>query len=85
MYDYADFDSIITKDPVAEIVTCDLFYKYGLILIPAWISSHMSNKAWDGITYPFPNFNGRTVEVWKWIGNFIPHFIMDVITYPRWD
>ena len=26
----------------------------------------------------FPNFN--TVEVWEWISNFIPHFIMDVIT-----
>ena len=26
------------------------------------------------ITYPFPNFNGRTVEAWEWISNFIPHF-----------
>ena len=24
------------------------------------------------ITYPFPNFNGCTVEVWEWISNFIP-------------
>ena len=24
---------------------------------------------WDEITYPFPNFNGCTVEVWEWIGN----------------
>ena len=40
---------------------------------------------WDEITYPFPNFNGCTVEVWEWIGNFIPHFIMGVITYPFWD
>ena len=39
---------------------------------------------WDEITYPFPNFNGCTVEVWEWINNFIPHFIMDVITYPCW-
>ena len=50
---------------------------------------------WDVITYPFPNFNGATVEVWEWISNFIhtvevwewisnyiPHFIIDVITYP---
>ena len=39
---------------------------------------------WDEITYPFPNFNGCTIEVWAWISNFIPHFIMGVITYPFW-
>ena len=21
---------------------------------------------WDEINYPFPNFNGYTVEVWEW-------------------
>ena len=36
-------------------------------------------------TYPFPNFNGETVEVWEWISNSTPHFITDVITYPSWD
>ena len=51
------------------------FYYYGLTLIPAWISNHMHNKVWDEITYPFPNFNGGTIEVWVWISNFIPHFI----------
>ena len=40
---------------------------------------------WDGITYPFPNFNGATVEVWEWISNIIPHFLMDVIACPWWD
>ena len=35
--------------------------------------------------YPFLNFNGCTVEVYKWISNFIPHFMIDVITYPCWD
>ena len=25
-----------------------------------------------------------TVELWKWTSNFIPHFIMDVMTYPFW-
>ena len=39
------------------------------------------HRVWDEITYPFPNFNGCTVEVWKWISNFIPHFIMDVTTF----
>ena len=28
----------------------------------------------DALTFPFPNFNGATVEVWEWISNFIPHF-----------
>ena len=51
----------------------------------AWISNHMASKVWGEIIYPFPNFNGTTVEVWEWISNFIPHFIMDVITYPCWD
>ena len=40
---------------------------------------------WNEITYPFPNFNSCTVEVWKWISNFIPHYTMDIITYPCWD
>ena len=26
---------------------------------------------WDEIVYPFPNFNGETVEVWEWKNNFI--------------
>ena len=25
---------------------------------------------WDDITYPFPNFNSTTVEVWEWISKF---------------
>ena len=41
----------------------------------------MPNKAWGEITYRFPNFNDRTVEVWERISNFVLHFIMDVITY----
>ena len=52
-----------------------------LIRIPHYI--HF--KVWDEIAYPFPNFNGCTVEVWEWISNFIPHFKMDIITYPCWD
>ena len=35
---------------------------------------------WDEITYPFPNFNGATVEVWEWITNLISHFMMGVIS-----
>ena len=58
------------------------FYKYGSHLIPAWISNHMPSKVWGEITYPFSNFNGCTVAVWKGISYCIPHFIKDVIAYP---
>ena len=30
-------------------------------------SSYINYKVWDEITYPFPNFNGTTVEVWEWL------------------
>ena len=50
---------------------------------------------WDELIYPFPNFNGCTVEVWEWIrifislwewiSNLISHFAVHVITYPCWD
>ena len=40
----------------------------------------MHSKVYE-ITYPFLNFNGCTVEIWKWINCFVPHFIMDAITY----
>ena len=61
------------------------FYYHGLTLIPAWISNFIHCKLWYEIIYPFPNFNGCTVEVWKWISNFISHFAGHVITYPWWD
>ena len=46
---------------------------------------YVSSTVCDEITYLFPNLDGCTVEVWKWMNNFIPHFIMDVITYQCWD
>ena len=48
-------------------------------------SNYTHYNEWDEITYPFLNFNGATVEVYEWISNFIPQFIMDLITYPCWD
>ena len=45
----------------------------------------MPRKMRDEIMYPFPNFNGTTVEVSELISNFIPHFMIDVITYPCRD
>ena len=40
----------------------------------------MCSKADDEITYPLPNFNALSTEVWERIRIFITHFIMDVIT-----
>ena len=69
-----------------DIGAWDPFYfLHKLTSIPAWISNHMPSKARGDITYPFPKFNSVTVEVWEWISNFIPHFIMDVITYECCD
>ena len=54
-------------------------------LIPAWIDNYVHYKMLDEITYPFPNFNGWTVEVWECINNFIPNFNGHVVTYPCGD
>ena len=53
---------------------------YLWVPLPAWISNYTDYKMCDEITYPFPNFNGCTVEVWKWISNFIPHFACDYLS-----
>ena len=37
------------------------------------------------MTYPFPNFNGCTVEVWRFMNKFIPHLTRHVVTYPCSD
>ena len=49
------------------------------------MNNHIHSKVLDEIAYPFPNFNGVTGDVCEWISNIIPHFLMDVITNPRWD
>ena len=56
--------------------------RYKLTLIQRWISNCIHYKVWDKITYPFPNSNVCTVEVWEWLCNIIPHFIGYVITNP---
>ena len=40
---------------------------------------------WNEIIYPFPNFNGYTVEVWEWISTIILYILVEEITYPYWD
>ena len=46
-------------------------YQHGVTLIPARISNHVPNDAWNEITYPFPNF----VEAWEYINNLIPYLM----------
>ena len=55
------------------------------ISVATWISNYTHYKVCDEITYPFPNFNGCTVEVCEWISNFIPPAIGYVITCLCWD
>ena len=43
---------------------------------------YIYHKVWDRISYPFPDFNGAAIAVWKWMSNLIPHFTGHVITYP---
>ena len=35
---------------------------------------------YEFFTYPFPNFKSCNVEVWEWINNCTPHFIMRLST-----
>ena len=37
------------------------------------------------IIHQYPNSNGATVEVWKWVSNFIQNFIMAATTCPCLD
>ena len=48
----------------ARLTARSHFYQHGLTLIPTWISNCTHYNVWGGITYPFPNFNGATVEFW---------------------
>ena len=43
-----------------------------LTSISACINNNTYYKVLAEITYPFPNLNGTTVDVWEWISNFIP-------------
>ena len=42
-----------------------------------WLRAQLSVR-WIHLTIPC------TVEVWKWMNNFTPQFMIDVITYPCW-
>ena len=78
-------DEIIKTEGLGLLTLWGPIYLHDLTLISAWISNQISSKVWDKITYPFPYFNDYTYEVCKWMSNFIPHIVMDVIIYPCWD
>ena len=45
----------------------------------------MLSKLLDEITYPLPNVNGATVEVYEWLINYTTQLIMGEIIYACWD
>ena len=47
-----------------------------LTSIPVYLSNYINYNVWYEITYPFPNFNGGTVEVWEWITS--SHILLDM-------
>ena len=48
----------------------------------AWISYYISSKVWDEINHRLTDFPGATDGFREWTSNFVPHFTVDVITYP---
>ena len=44
---------------------CSLKEFHQQALIPTWLSDYIQQKLWYEITYPFPNFNGGTIEAWE--------------------
>ena len=52
---------------------------------PAWISNYIHYEMWNEITYPLPNFNGCTVEVWELVSSFNPDFTGHLTHYNGFD
>ena len=74
--------TIVWQRPSQYITVEDV---HRALWISAWISNYSHHKIRDEIDYALSNFNGCTLEVGESISNFIPHYTMDVITYPCWD
>ena len=54
------------------------------IWLQCFMTSDIITCHWHaGSTYPYPKPNACIVEVWEWIRDFFPHFIMSVTTYSR--
>ena len=80
-YEFENSYSDITTAPLrgqrVNLPGTPFTFMHWLTIFPAWISNHMSSKVWGEITYPFPNFNGCTVDVWECC--FIPHFTVETL------
>ena len=76
---------VVTDVGIANGLYPGVFLLLTLTLVPAWRSNQILGKGWYENIYPFQNIKDCTVEVWVRISNFIPHFIIDVITNPCWD
>ena len=78
--------------PLGRGMGCLLWIQLLFDILPQFLQSFMQyptildrvTTALD-CTSPYPIVNGCIVGVWEWISNFIPHIVMDVITYPCWD
>ena len=44
-------------------------------LLLAWINNHLPGLVMYELIYPFRNFTGGIIEVWKWIKNVISHIL----------
>ena len=51
---------------------------------PFQLRNYSHHKMYYDIHYLFTDFNDVSVEVWEWMNNLIPHFILYVIVYPCW-
>ena len=66
-------ESITFAIPNIDIKPCEYLWSSNTHNL-SMENNYMSDKLWDESTYPFPNFNGSTVEVWEGICNFITYF-----------
>ena len=49
------------------------------------INGSLNNHCWSyacEITHPFTNLNSASIDIWERISNFIPHYLMEMITVP---
>ena len=77
---FTEFDIIIAS--------WGTFYTYGLILITAWISDYMRSKCGMKLLV-HSQTSAVQPSVHRWCmgmeSSFLPHYMMDVITFPCWD
>ena len=67
------FVSVFPRNPfpghlkTRSAYSCPVQMYYAMFTI-CWLDSNYTHyKVWDVISYPFPNFNGVTIEVWELI------------------